>query len=284
MEESQHTFQETHVTPEMASMWLENNNEGNRPPKPSVWKHYSRMMREGTWGGTNIVVFDKNQNLLDGQHRLRAVADCGIPQAFQIIRGADTVARNYLDTGKPRSASDSISMSGANKNQSAISAGLVLHHHWMQGAFTTEICSGRSNLAMKKIHASERNALVQRLYEKDPGACDLISQKAFRMRSKFPVINISALFAFLYRAKQKQMFEEALYFVESAVAGDGLPELDSRRLMVQSLMKISVSKLRNRKGPLILSLLVNFFNKRNTEVRYTLTKFKTCPDLLNFKI
>ena len=277
---NKHTFEELEVTPEQAKIWLTYHNEGNRWIKPNAVKHYSRMMKEGTWGGTNVAVFDNTGNLIDGQHRLSAVVECGIPQVFQIIKGAERKAQNYFDTGKPRTSADALSMSGSTKNQTFIAAGLMLHYHWMDGKMTSHVCSGTANLGLRTIHASERNSLLQRLYEQDPDEIQQIIKTAQQLRKKFQILNMTAVFAFLYRAKQKLVLEQAYMFLSSALDGTDLPETDSRRAMIASLMKLSGAKYSQRKATVILCLLVNFFNKRDKEVRNTLIKFNQCPDLV----
>ena len=91
---------------------------------------------------------------------------------------------------------------------------------------------------------------------------------------------MTAVFAFLYRAKQKLVLEQAYMFLSSALDGTDLLETDSRRAMIASLMKLTGAKYSQRKATVILCLLVNFFNKRDKEVRNTLTKFNQCPDLV----
>ena len=62
------------ITPDMARMWLQNHNEGNRGIKTSVVQKYSRDIKDDQWRVTHqCVAFDASGNLVDGQHRLSAV-------------------------------------------------------------------------------------------------------------------------------------------------------------------------------------------------------------------
>ena len=62
------------ITPDMARMWLQNHNEGNRGIKTVVVQKYSRDIKDARWRVTHqCVAFDASGNLVDGQHRLSAV-------------------------------------------------------------------------------------------------------------------------------------------------------------------------------------------------------------------
>lgn len=62
------------ITPEMAKVWLEYHNGGNRNIKPGIVSKYARDIKEGSWRLTHqCIAFDSSGNLVDGQHRLSAV-------------------------------------------------------------------------------------------------------------------------------------------------------------------------------------------------------------------
>lgn len=72
------------ITPEMASRWLRDHNEGNRSIKAAVVKKYAQDIVEGQWRITHqCIAFDNTGHLVDGQHRLSAVVlACKAIQAY----------------------------------------------------------------------------------------------------------------------------------------------------------------------------------------------------------
>lgn len=101
------------ITPAMASEML-GNNDGNRNLSQSKVLNYMRSMKEGSWRLTHqgIAVSDTG-NVIDGQHRLAAIAQLGRPMRFVVITlrandkgGELTAVAQPIDIGKRRSISD----------------------------------------------------------------------------------------------------------------------------------------------------------------------------------
>lgn len=101
------------ITPKEAEQFL-STNEGNRNISNAKAQEYSRYMREGSWRTTGQgLTFSEDGNLLDGQHRLVAVALYGKPVTFLVVtlrpidgKGPLTATALPLDRGKMRSISD----------------------------------------------------------------------------------------------------------------------------------------------------------------------------------
>ena len=103
------------VTPLLAQKLIDLNFENNRNMRRQAVKRFSNMIERGEFvAGSPIRVNVQNGKvvLVDGQHRLTAVIDCGIPTAFTLVMASnDGVAEEYakLDTNMtPRSLSDAI--------------------------------------------------------------------------------------------------------------------------------------------------------------------------------
>lgn len=97
------------ITPEMAKAYLATS-EGN--PRYSGKKltadvrvkTYARAMRNGNWELTGEgIAFDKNGHLIDGHNRLTAVVLSEVPVDFLVVRGVETIAKRYIDSGQARS-------------------------------------------------------------------------------------------------------------------------------------------------------------------------------------
>lgn len=126
------------VTPEMAEAYL-NDNAANRSLRARVVNAYSRDMAHGKWLPTGETVkFTRGGELLDGQHRLSAIVDSGIPQRLLIVKGLHESARAVIDTGSPRSAGDALRMAGlGGSNHLATASAARLLVLWRTGRFKT---------------------------------------------------------------------------------------------------------------------------------------------------
>ena len=122
-------FKLVSVTPHMAAKWLEKNNS-NRGLSAARVSAYARDMVDGNWQVTpQPIVFNVNGDLLDGQHRLNAVIECGKPIQMLIAKGCDHDIRKYIDRGRPRSLKDRLRMEGVDGNiplKAAVARNLVL--------------------------------------------------------------------------------------------------------------------------------------------------------------
>jgi len=96
----------TEVTPEMAREFLTHNVSNRRLDRHTV-ALYSRMLSSGLFRLSNdAICFDLHGTLLNGQHRLTACVETGIPFPCLVARGVPTESYVIMDNGKNRSASD----------------------------------------------------------------------------------------------------------------------------------------------------------------------------------
>jgi hypothetical protein len=100
------------IGPIEAEKYLKNNSF-NRPFKPRHMLFLSRQMTQKLWRKTaEPIIFDKDDQLQDGQHRLKAIMNSGTTQDFFVIRGAEPEAFDVMDTGKKRSYHDALYIAG----------------------------------------------------------------------------------------------------------------------------------------------------------------------------
>lgn len=105
-------FPNVDITPELASDLLRLN-EDNRPVKPSVLKQYIADMKNEKWHFTGDTIrISKSGRLLDGQHRLMAISQSGMPQKFNIQSGLENESFTVMDTGKLRNGGDALAIAG----------------------------------------------------------------------------------------------------------------------------------------------------------------------------
>jgi hypothetical protein len=83
-------------------------NTSNRPIKKGVVEKYKRDMANGHWRLTNQGIGVSTDGvLLDGQHRLKAIKECGYPPVrMVIVQGLEPDAQNVVDQQAKRSSRD----------------------------------------------------------------------------------------------------------------------------------------------------------------------------------
>ena len=79
-------------------------NEHNRPLRAVNVTYFAKQMENGKWelNGEPIIIA-RNGDIMDGQHRLWACIECGIPLTVYVVRGVDMDTFHTLDTGSKRS-------------------------------------------------------------------------------------------------------------------------------------------------------------------------------------
>lgn len=100
------------VTPSMAKMILEKHNDQNRNINTTHLMSLVRDIRNGNWieGTGTMISFSQNGQLIDGQHRLGAIAKAKTPLNLSFKFGLSDEAQRVIDTGRKRTYSDFIAM------------------------------------------------------------------------------------------------------------------------------------------------------------------------------
>lgn len=131
------------ITPIMAAEWMEEN-AGNRPISKPVVRSYKIKLIEGRWQlSSATIAFDINDRLIDGQHRLLACIETGIPFYSVVVRGLDPDSQDVTDGNIRRNLGHQL----ARRNEenyatiaSVVSAywKLIRHRlHWAGGGHST---------------------------------------------------------------------------------------------------------------------------------------------------
>jgi len=95
------------ITPELALDVLENLNKGNRTKKPEEIRRYASDMKAGNWKLTGeSVKFGSDGMLKDGQNRLSACVQAGVPFSTHVVFGIDPEVFANMDRGKNRNPAD----------------------------------------------------------------------------------------------------------------------------------------------------------------------------------
>ena len=100
------------ITPDLAREYL-SRNARNRPLSPGQVAAFAKDIREGLWHTTHQgIAFDEEGALLDGQHRLAAIAEAGEPVTMAVSRGVPRKMMTVLDVGRKRTVSDTLAIEG----------------------------------------------------------------------------------------------------------------------------------------------------------------------------
>ena len=98
------------ITPELAAEYLSKNIK-NRSIRKQVVEAYAREIKRGTFVLTHQgIAFDENGQLIDGQHRLMAIAASGTPVKMVVSRGVVPTALTVVDRGASRTIRDVIAL------------------------------------------------------------------------------------------------------------------------------------------------------------------------------
>ena len=88
-------------------------NTTNRPLSRTLVRAFADAMSRGDWMVTHQgIAFDVNGVLVDGQHRLAAIIEAGVPVELTVFTEVDDGTFDVLDTGKRRNAADVLAIEG----------------------------------------------------------------------------------------------------------------------------------------------------------------------------
>lgn len=96
------------ISPKLAAEWLKANRL-NRPVRQAHVNFLAREIEEGKWqlNGQAIIICE-NEDVLDGQHRLKAIIEAGVSIKTLVIYGVKKEAFKTIDTGIVRTSSDAL--------------------------------------------------------------------------------------------------------------------------------------------------------------------------------
>lgn len=101
------------ITPAMAEKWLAGTSIQNRPLKKSLVKFIADQIRKGQWQlNGETIILDDNGNVIDGQHRLRAIIEAEQSVRSIVVRGANPESFLTIDSGITRGGVDVLALAG----------------------------------------------------------------------------------------------------------------------------------------------------------------------------
>lgn len=187
------------VTPAIAREWLKRNH-CNRPLRRRIVDQYARDMASGNWLQTgDALKFDRDGNLLDGQHRLTAIAEGAVAVELLVLTGLDPASQLVMDSGAKRTASDQFKLLGRSNTSVRASVCRLLLRWEDDDLVTREVVYSNKELIM---FDDRDQKLVDRA---------IIQGGRTRTNTQMGIVSLAAVF---YRAHQldpgaaEQFFEQ----------------------------------------------------------------------------
>lgn len=154
-----------HVTAETAKRWLDENNTHNRRISTTRVEEYASDMSEGRWHfNGEAIQFDRDNVLLNGQHRLMAILATGIAQTFLIVSGLDRSSQITMDQGTRRGASDQLLVAGIVADTTATAA-IRVFIKWQSGRLFGDLTKNKVSTSEIVEWAQDNPDLVEMMAE-----------------------------------------------------------------------------------------------------------------------
>lgn len=153
-------YKHIRLTPELAKEWLDTMPEYQRSASALVIAEYAKDMVDGRWveGTGDAIRFNKQGQMIDGQHRCLAVIESGVSIMVTIIEGLDDEVYLVLDKGRKRTAADTIGGKNANVRAAIAKAMIALSN----GMPVASILGGNSSKKNSPISATEAAEVAKR--------------------------------------------------------------------------------------------------------------------------
>jgi hypothetical protein len=109
------------ITPELAQEWLDRGGTNRKITRRRI-EAMTAAIQRGEWQLTGEAIkLDAEGRVRDGQNRLHAIAQAGIPVQSVVARGVSEDAFDVMDTGRSRNAADVLHIHGY-PSQNALAA------------------------------------------------------------------------------------------------------------------------------------------------------------------
>lgn len=221
------------VTPDLAKLWLALNVDNNRKPRDGKITQYANDMRSGDWfDNGETIKFDTDDQLIDGQHRLAAIIEAGVPIEMTIARNVQPRAIKTIDTGVPRGFADVLKFGGGTDVNvtAAVVRRIIL---WDRGLRST----GSSGGGGASSAATSTSQLLER-YESDVAGFRMAATRGRDVRTHTGGLLTSTtagtafyLFARIDYTAANDFFDR---FISGANLGSGHPILTLRQRLLRA--------------------------------------------------
>jgi hypothetical protein len=241
------------ITPALAGELLKNNKKNRHYSKHHL-QRYAKDMKDGKWMSdtSETIKISKNGNIVDGQHRLRAIIESNVIIPMHIAFDVDESIMDFIDTGKPRTATDVFSIyqiPHAKRLPSIIS----YYQSYKQGYSGLNMGAGRIS--------STNSRLLEMYYENELYWQD-VAQKTGNWYKKFATILPPSIIGGLYCYFKDTSEEDAEIFFDQLCSGYHISNntiADLRNILIRD--KTSLRKISNEHKIAIIIKTWNAFRK-----------------------
>lgn len=238
--------------------YLEKNINNRKPTKANIDFLISEINNDRFVLNGQAISFDKNGNLIDGQHRLMAISETNKTVQMLVVRGLENEVFKTIDTGKNRTAGDILSIKNVSDSNNIASAISRIIHKFHQQRH-------KKGLGTVKISNSE----IVEFYNqnKDEMQTDMaFTHSLYTSESK--IVSPAVSCAMLYLLKRENR-EKAKSFIREIYTGEKETEDCSAITLRKKLInykiegfKLSETNLRN----LFLSGFRGYCNGKNLSI------------------
>jgi hypothetical protein len=212
------------VTPKMAEEWLKLNHE-NRRLSPALVTRYAEDMKAGRWEvNGEPLIFTVSGHLSDGQHRLGAVVEAGVPVMLLVVEGVADSTFTSVDQGRVRPHAEILRMLG-HKNASFLAAAAGLLYTYESGGVFNP---SRSRVGRR---------VIDEVIQKNPGLGDSVQ---FACDNQTPIVS-KPIMAFAHYVFSRVEAEQAARFCNLLATGDGVGASTPIGLLRQRLIEESAA-------------------------------------------
>ena len=236
------------ITPAMAAEMLQRNTN-NRPIKPPRIKLLTQEMTAGRFVETgDSIKFSSTGKLLDGQHRLLACIQSGVPFRTVVACGLQDEVFRVLDTGTPRTSADGLSVAGFVDTKRLAAAAKLTHK-------ITQLWAGNPWSSVRNIYFST----AQTIEEISDGAYELPGFSVQKVAKRLGVTPGSLTSFRVLARRSGKPTDEIDAFISRCDIGNDLSSTDPR-LAFRSWVGRSLGIQPAERAALIVNQLIRTFN------------------------
>lgn len=258
------------ITPEMARVYL-NTSVGNRVIKQDILRGLVSYLKNDTFKvNGETIVFDSEGSLMDGHHRLEAVAAAGVPAIFIVVRGVERSTWTTMDSGTARSLGDVFRIEGI-PNYNSVSSVVAGTYAMRNNKIGTNTLGAGNKL--KRDGLTRDDALG--LYYKYEDTWQLAVRTGISLRNKLPgyfnvkeVGVISAYLIIFLHHDAKRVTE----FWDLVATGDGI-YASLRSVFLKDMQETRYKRLTSKARQSLIATAWNIHlkNKRAKRFSFDLT-------------
>lgn len=243
------------IHPTIAEKWIEKLGR-NRKVIPTHLRRLEKVLQDGEFVVTGETIkFDKDGNLIDGQHRLMACRNTGIPIESWVVFGLEPEVFDKLDQGKMRTAAHVLSIEDVKDSRTV--AATVVAIRGIEIAIKSGNMPGGAGWTLKERlepYDVRQFALDNR---------DLLEESVAAIRNHADaraLLKPPSTFGALYFLLAKKNYQRTVEFFELLSSGTGLDNKSPILKLRQTLIGCLTDKLNRRSAPWKAAVTIKVWN------------------------